>query len=120
LKTIFYLVIVALVVNACVQGSLAAWEHYQLVDAVEQETRFGSQKTTSELHQRVVQIGQEFNVPLTYNDVSVSKRGQQTQVAFSYVKPVELVPRLYTRQWTYDVDLTVQPVRPIAVDDSKR
>jgi hypothetical protein len=113
LKTIIYLVIAALIVNACAQSAFSAWEHYQLADAVEQEARFGDQKTTSELHRRVLEIGEEYSVPLAYKDVSVTRRGTNTEVEFTYSKLVELLPRLYMYEWTYSVDVSVHPVRPI-------
>jgi hypothetical protein len=117
LKTIIQITIAALIVNACVQAAISSWDHYQFADAIEQEARFGSQKTTSELHRRVLDISESYGVPLAYNDVSVTRRSTQTEVNFSYVKNVELLPRLYMREFTYEVNVSVHPVRPITADD---
>ena len=105
-----------MVVNACVQGAFAAWENASFEDAIEQEARFGNQKTTSQLHRRVLEIGEEHGVPLAYTDIEVSRRGQQTTVELSYTRMIPFVPRLYEPEWTYDVSISVHPIRPI-IDD---
>jgi hypothetical protein len=120
LKTIIQLLIAGVIVHACVQGAVAAWEHYQFQDDVEQEARFGDKRTTSELHRRVLEMGEEHGIPLAYEDVEVTRRGLQTSVEFTYARMVPLVPRLYEPSWTYTVSLSVHPVRPIAVDKPRR
>jgi hypothetical protein len=111
--------IAALIVNGCVQAAVASWAHYQFVDAIQQEARFGPQKTTSELHRKIVDIGEEHSVPLAYNDITVESRGMQTTVGVSYVRTFELVPKVYMHEWTYNVGLNVYPLRPIRTDDAK-
>ena len=119
MRTFITVAIAALVVNACVQASLSTWEHYQFVDEVEQEARFGGQKTTSDLHRRVQEIADSYSVPLAYNDISVQKQGMITTVSFTYTRTFEMVPRLYMFSRDYDVALNVYPVRPIHADDLK-
>ena len=116
LKVIVQITILALVVNAAVHAGLAAYQHYEFADAVEQEARFGNRKTFGELHRRVVEIGESYDVPLAYDDVTVTRAGAQTSVQFSYVRTVELVPRVYMHDFAHDVNITVYPVRPITDD----
>jgi hypothetical protein len=53
LKTVIKLLIVALVLNACVRGAIASWEHYRLRDAIEQEAKYSSLKTVPALRQHL-------------------------------------------------------------------
>ncbi|HXG87141.1 MAG TPA: hypothetical protein VNJ02_02305 [Vicinamibacterales bacterium] len=110
MKTIVQLLIAALVINASVQGARAAWKHYQLRDVVEQEARYGRHKTSSELHLRVIELAAELAIPLEDGDVVVDQRGQDTHVALSYIEPIELVPRAYTRQQKFDVSVRVSAI----------
>jgi|SRR5687768_5804592 hypothetical protein len=105
MKTIIQLLIVALVVNGCIQGGRAALRHYQLKDAVEQEVRFGSQKTAPELHTRLVALAAEHGVAVNPGDVTVEKLGVETRAAMSYVEAVQLVPKLYTHQQKFDIQI---------------
>lgn len=117
MKTIIQILLAIVVVNASIQGAIAAWEHLQFKDAVEQETRYGNQQTTSQLHRRILEIGEEHGVPLAYGDVAVSRDGLRTTVELVYTRMVPFVPRVYEPEWTYDVSISVNPVRPITLDD---
>jgi hypothetical protein len=118
LKTILSLVIAALIVNACFRAGDSVWRHRQLLDAVDQETRYGQSKTTSMLRKKVIELAAEQGVTLAPEDVVVEKRGLETYVAFEYLEPIPLVPKAYTHEQPYDVTISAQSVRPI-VDDKK-
>jgi hypothetical protein len=75
-KTLFALVLAALVVNACVRAGDSAWRFYQLRDAVEQAARYGELKTTSLLRKRILQLALDHDVELSEDNVVVEKRGQ--------------------------------------------
>ena len=117
MKTIIRLLLAALVINGCFQGGRAAWKHYEFKDAVEQEARFGSHKTTSELRRRLVKLAEQYGVGLTPEGVRVEKRDTQTHVALAYEQRIPLVPRVYEHQRSLEIDLTVSSVHPIIADD---
>ncbi len=119
MRTIFSLIMAALIVNACIRAGDSAWRHYQLEDAIDQETRFGSSKTTSELRRRIADLAVEYGVPLTAEDVVVERRGQHTFVSLEYLEDIPLVPKAYTHQKLYDITMSVQPMRALVVDDRK-
>lgn len=118
MKTILALLFAALVVNAGVRMGDSVWRNYQLEDAVNQETRYGTSKTASMLRRKIIERALEQNVPVTEDDVVVEKRGAETYVSLAYVEAVELIPSTYTRELTYEITMTVQPVRPLI--DEKR
>jgi hypothetical protein len=117
-KTLFALVLAALVVNACVRAGDSAWRFYQLRDAVEQAARYGELKTTSLLRKRILQLALDHDVELSEDNVVVEKRGQETYVSVTYTEAIPLVPKAYTHEQDYDITMTVQPSRPIA--DAKK
>jgi hypothetical protein len=108
LKTIIQLLIAALVVNGCVRLGGASWRNYQFKDAVEQELRFGAQSTTSDLHTRIVQLAEDYEIALEYDGVVVERRGQETLVSASYTEPIALVPGFYTREQLFEIDVRVR------------
>src|SRR5215203_5678979 len=116
MKTFFSFVLAALVVNACVRAGDSTWRSYQLRDAVEHEARYGDLKTASLLRKRIIQLAQDHDIDLTDDDVAIEKRGQQTYVSVTYVESIPLVPKLYTHEQSFDITMTVQPLRPIAAD----
>ena len=98
MKTILKLLLAAFVIHACVQGGRSVWRHYEFRDAVEQETRFGEQKTPAELQQRIVRLAAEHGIRLPAADVAVEKRRQETYVTLAYTEGIPLAPRVYTYQ----------------------
>jgi hypothetical protein len=117
LKTLLQLVIAAVVIVACARGGEAAWRHYQLRDAVEQEVRFGNAKTTSELRQRVLALAAQHDVELEAENVSVEAQTGRTVVTVTYAESIELVPALYTREHTFEFNVSIPVVRPLLVDE---
>jgi len=120
MKTIIQLLIAGVVIVAATQAFRSAWNHYAFRDAVEQEARYGNQKTTGDLHRKVIEIGAKYGVALEYDNVQVTKQGMDTLVHVSYTESVPLVPRVYSHDWAYDVSISVFPVRPIVVDDVRK
>jgi hypothetical protein len=119
MKLIIQLLVAALILNACVRAGESAWRYYQFKDAVEQEARYGTLRTTSLLRQRIMQIAADNSVDLDPDDVIVESRdrGIETQVEVRYIDPIPLVPRAYTRLHEYEISLRLVPVRPIVSDD---
>ena len=117
MKTIVQIVGAAIVVMACARGADAAWRYYQFQDAVEREVRFGHAKTTSQLHQRVMELAEQNKVAVTYADVAVDPRDGQTVVSVTYVEPITLVPAVYTRNQHFDFEVSIRAVRPLVIDE---
>jgi hypothetical protein len=117
LKAILQIAAAIVLVVACARAGEAAWRYYEFKDAVEQEVRFSDAKTTSQLHRRVVELAQEHDVELEYEDIVVEPRNSQTVVSVSYVEPIALVPGVYTRNQQFEFQISVLAVRPLLVDE---
>ena len=119
MKTILGLLFAALVVNACVRLGDSVWRNYQLEDSINQETRFGDSRTATMLKRKILQHASDHGVELSDEDVVVERRGADTYVSVQYAEALELIPRAYVHEQTYDITMTVQPVRPL-MDEKKK
>jgi hypothetical protein len=119
MKLLIQLLIAALVVNACVRAGESAWRYYQFKDAVEQESRFGNQRTTSLLRKRILQLARDNGVEVDADDIVIDsrERGVEVDVSIRYIDPIPLLPRAYTRQHEYELSLRIMPVLPIVPDE---
>jgi hypothetical protein len=120
MKAILSIIFAALIVNACVRAGDSAWRNYQLEDAIEQEARYGESKTTSDLRRRIIRLAADHDIPLADDDVTVERRGLETYVSVAYEEPIALIPRAYTYVQSYDITMSVAPLRPIVVDDKRK
>jgi hypothetical protein len=119
MKTILQLAIAALLLNACYQAGMSYYRFYSFQDAVELEARRGRVNTTSELHQRVIDMGAERDLLMEWNDVTVTQKRDAMIVTFKYDDEIKFVPRFYTRPWIFDGKVDVLRMSPLK-DDEKR
>ena len=119
MKLVIQLLVVALVVNACAQTGMAMWRYFEFKDEVEQEARFGSSKTAALLHERIMKLAEEHEVPLDSTDLHVTFDGLETTISGAYYDYLELVPRMYTREHLFEFDVSVTPIRPLTPADIK-
>jgi hypothetical protein len=111
MKTFIKLFIAAVLLNAIAQGAWASWRFYQFKDAVEAELLFAERAQLDAIHNRVVELAQEYEVPLESDAIAVSRQGLVTKVDAAYTEQVSLVPRLYEPVWTWDASVAVRAVR---------
>ena len=119
MKTILALLFAALIVNACVRIGDSVWRNYQLEDGINQEARFGDSPTAAALRRKILQLAGQQGVELTDEDVVVERRGIETYVSLGYTESLNLVPGVYTYDQTYDITMSVQPVKPLMVEKAK-
>ncbi|MGE0043231.1 MAG: hypothetical protein AB7H88_17330 [Vicinamibacterales bacterium] len=89
---------VALAINAGVRAGNAWWQFYEFKDAVRQEAMFAESRTPHQVHERVMQLAEDYEIPVGPDDVIVGTDDGGTVIDVVYEKQVELVPRVYT--WT--------------------
>lgn len=111
MKTIIQILIAAVVINAAVRATESAWRYYSFKDAVEQEVLFGTQQTTTQLQQRVVDIAGDYDIELDPADVEVGREREETRVSFAYYEGIPLVPQLYTRRHLFEGDVKIRTLR---------
>lgn len=117
MKTIIQILIAVVLVIACARSGEAFWRYYNFQDAVEQELRFGTAKTTSQLRRNVQDLAKEHDVPVDYENILVEPREGHTFVSADYVEPIKLIPGFYTRNHEFHITADMRVVRPLVVDE---
>lgn len=92
MKVIIKLLIVAAILNACARGAMAAWTYYQFKDAASQTILFGGEASVAQLQEQILRRAAELEVPISPENVVVTRDGPRTVAEASYTQPVELVP----------------------------
>jgi hypothetical protein len=108
IRTIVKLAFVALLANAAWQTFNAYWPYYKFSDAVRVTVQYRGRKTDAQLRDRILELAQQFDVPITDENLTVRVDDNRTIVDASYVQPVALAPG-YTRPWPFSVHLDTIP-----------
>lgn len=107
IKLLIKLAAAALIANAVWRVGSVYLAHYRFTDSVEETLKFGSRKTGAQIHQRVLDLASQYDIPVVDDVVAVrhDDRGH-TFVDASYVRPVDLLP-WYRYQWPFTVHIDV-------------
>jgi hypothetical protein len=112
-KFIIKLVIAAVIINACARAGQAAWTYYQLKDVAQQTLIFGATATPTQLHEEILRRAVALEVPLTGENLQVTRNGARTAATASYTQPVELFPNYrYPFKFSFEVDGLAVMTRP--------
>jgi hypothetical protein len=101
MKTIFKLLIAAVVINATVQGSLAAVHYYRFKEAAQQAVLFGASAPPDAIQKQILQVGRDLQLPIGPDSVIVQRMGGRTWADAAYRQEVEFFPNQ-----TYPVDFS--------------
>ena len=105
LKRLISLALLALVANATWHVFLAYSAHFKFRDAVEYAAQNRENKTDETLHDEIVNVALEADVPVQPEDVVVTHQGIATEVNVSYTRQIELVPnRTYPWSFSFRID----------------
>jgi hypothetical protein len=113
MKTLIKFLIAAAIVFASWKSGSAYWRFYKLKDGAQEAALFGAAQSTAEIHNSVVELANELNLPLDPERVAVRRTLNHTYVTASYTEKVEVLPSFfYPWQFNLDVDvLTMTPPR---------
>ena len=105
IKTLIKLAIAALIAHAAWRGAVAYSAYYKFKDAVEQETQYGPEKSDRELHDRVLALAAQYDVPLEDDGFTIEHRENHTIVDGSFATQIEMFPG-FKKPWpfTFHVD----------------
>jgi hypothetical protein len=108
IRTVVKLAFVALLANAAWQTLNAYWPYYKFSDAVRLTVQYRGRKTDAQVRDRILELAQQFDVPITDENLTVRVDDKRTIVDASYVQPVALAPG-YTYPWPFSVHLDAVP-----------
>ncbi len=100
MKAILKLVLVALIANATWHLFTAYTTHYKFRDAVEAASQYGSAETETQLRERVLALGDQYDVPIATDSFTIRRENQHTIIDGSYSRPVDLLPG-YSYSWRF-------------------
>lgn len=105
MKTIIKLVIVAMVINAAYRAGDAAWRFYSLKDAAQQMLVFGADTPPERLQEQILKRAAELKVPVSPDNVTVTREGTRSAASVSYRQDIELFPSYrYPYGFSFNVD----------------
>ena len=102
MKTLIKLIIAALVVHATWRTGAVYFRYYQLKDGLQQIAQFSGTRSDSELHNRVMGLGNDLQVPLDPERVMVRRQDNHTLIDATYDESIEVLPR-YFYPWQFRV-----------------
>jgi hypothetical protein len=110
-KAVIRLAIVAALANATWRVGTAYMKHYRFIDAVTQTTQFRGGKTDEQIHDRVFELAAAHDIPVTGDDLSVSRRENHTIVEGTYRRPIDLLPG-FKYEWPFTVHVDTFVMQP--------
>ena len=119
IKLIVKLAIVALVANATWRVGNAYLSYYRFTDALTQAAQFGGNKSDAELHARMMELAQEYDVPIDDDTLTIQRDREHTIIVGDYTEPIEVAPG-YKYSWPFKVSIDTFSVLPNQVGPSNR
>jgi hypothetical protein len=110
IKLAIKLGIAALIANAAWQAGTLFAGHYQFRDEVRQAALVRGQ-TDAQLHQRVLELASEYDIPLAADAFSIRREERHIYVQGSYERPVPLAPR-FEYPWRFDWEVDAYIIDP--------
>ena len=105
MKTVIKLLIALAIINATARGGLAAAKYYQLKDQSQELVTFGGNIQPGELQDQIVAKAEALQLPLTSDDVEVTRQGMHTTATAAYTQSVEVFPNYkYPIKFQFTVD----------------
>ena len=105
MKALIKLAIAALLVHASWRSGTAFWRYYEFKDGVQATAQFAGARSSSEIHNRVIEIANELDVPINPETIEVRKEQNHTYVDAAYTERIELVPNYYYYPWQFKVSI---------------
>ena len=105
-RQIFLLLILVALLFAGSQYGPAYYSAFQLNDFIKQEVKFAasSKKTPDNVRKAIVEKAEELNLPVTAEDVQITRRGAAFQVELEYHYPIDL--RVYKHELVFHASET--------------
>jgi hypothetical protein len=95
---------VAILANGTWRVGTSYAKHYRFTDAVRQATQFRGHKSDLEVHDRVFDLAATHDIPVTDDNLTVTREEHHTIVRGAYTRPIELLPG-FKYEWPFTVDV---------------
>ena len=112
MTTIIKLVLAFALLTAAFQGARAAVSNYQFEDEVEQTLLFAPNASDAEVTEKVVSLAEEYGLPVSAEDVTISQRAADRMVDISYTADVVFIPGIITQSIKFSPHASVRLLTP--------
>ena len=112
MTTIIKLVLAFALLTAAFQGARATMSNYQFEDAVGQVLLFTPNASDAEVTEKVLSLAEEYGLPVSAEDVTISQRAADRMVDISYTTDVAFIPGLITQPITFNPHASVRLLTP--------
>jgi hypothetical protein len=113
IKLVVKLALVALIANATWRIGSAYATHYRFTDAVQATTQFRGSKSDDQIRDRVLDLAQQYDLPLADDRLTVRKENDNhTVVDGAYAKPIDIVPG-FTYRWPFKFHVDTFALGPL-------
>ena len=102
MKTLIKLIVVELVENTLWRVGIAYTTFYRFKDSINEAAMQGT--TEADLKQKVVELARTYDLPVTAEELTVTRDVQHVSVRTSYTSPVAILPG-YEYRWPFTVDV---------------
>jgi hypothetical protein len=93
------------VINAAARAGLVYWSYYQFQDAAQQLAVFGRDENVEVLRNTAYEKAAELLIPISPEQIVVTRHGPLTQIEAHYEHPVEYFPqKLYSLKLEFKVE----------------
>jgi len=103
------LALVALVANATWHLFIAYSAHYKFRDAVQYAAQNRGHQSDEQLHDAIIELAEQADVPIAPAGVVVTHQGTSTSVTASYTRPLELLPN-GSYPWSFSFQINTYTV----------
>lgn len=113
IKLVVKLALAALIANATWRIGSAYATHYRFTDAVQATTQFRGSKSDDQIRDRVLDLAQQYDLPLADDGLTVRKENNNhTVVDGAYTKPIDVVPG-FTYRWPFKFHVDTFALGPL-------
>lgn len=93
------------IINGAVRAGAVYWSFYQFEDAAQQLALFGWQTPPEVLQNATLARAAELQIPITEDQITVTREGSQTLIQAAYEHPLEYFPnRKYPLKLSFKVE----------------
>ncbi|HSL69242.1 MAG TPA: hypothetical protein VK864_03330 [Longimicrobiales bacterium] len=100
----------AAVLYAAWNTGTVLFHHYQFSDGLEQLALFAGSSTEDQLKERVLQLADQYRIPVDSETLTVHTDSEVTQITAPYTAQIKLLPN-YTHEWKFEPKANVVHVR---------
>jgi hypothetical protein len=101
MKTLVKIAVTIAILTACFNAGRYYLNNFQFEDAAQQRLLFETRANDSEVVTIVLKIANEYQIPLTADDISVRMIGTDRVVEMEYEEKVPLLPGIYSHPWKF-------------------